>query len=131
MRTLAGNGEPGFADGQGAAVRFNHPGGLAVDVDGSILVTDRDIRAHGHRAPGVGAQARARGGARVGDGVRGAAHQDHSGAVDSGAWILALFFFFFFFLSFSQPLPRQAVPRRGGGDNAREPLGICPRACPK
>jgi hypothetical protein len=40
VRTLAGNGEPGFVDGQGAAVRFNCPAGLAVDVDDSILVTD-------------------------------------------------------------------------------------------
>jgi DNA-binding beta-propeller fold protein YncE len=40
VRTLAGNGEPGFVDGQGAAARFNWPMGLAVNVDGSILVTD-------------------------------------------------------------------------------------------
>jgi hypothetical protein len=40
VRTLAGNGEPGFVDGQGAAARFNHPSGLALDVDGSILVVD-------------------------------------------------------------------------------------------
>jgi sugar lactone lactonase YvrE len=45
VRTLAGNGEPGFVDGQGAAARFNHPMGLAVDVDGSILVTDGDNHA--------------------------------------------------------------------------------------
>ena len=36
----ASNGERGFADGQGAAARFNYPIGLAVDVDGSIQVTD-------------------------------------------------------------------------------------------
>ena len=41
VRTLAGSGEAGFADGQGAAVRFNHPAGLARDKDGSILVADR------------------------------------------------------------------------------------------
>ena len=41
VRTLAGSGEAGFADGQGAAVRFNHPAGLAWDKDGSILVADR------------------------------------------------------------------------------------------
>jgi DNA-binding beta-propeller fold protein YncE len=41
VRTLAGNGNRGFVDGQGAAARFNEPVGLAVDVDGSILVTDR------------------------------------------------------------------------------------------
>ena len=41
VRTLAGNGEAGFADGQGAAARFNYPTGLARDKDGSILVADR------------------------------------------------------------------------------------------
>ena len=40
VRTLAGNGERSFVDGQGAAARFNCPVGLAVDVDDSILVTD-------------------------------------------------------------------------------------------
>ena len=40
VRTLAGNGEPGLVDGQGAAARFNFPAGLAVDVDDSILVTE-------------------------------------------------------------------------------------------
>jgi hypothetical protein len=40
VRTLAGNGEAGFADGQGAAARFNCPAGLALDADGSLLVTD-------------------------------------------------------------------------------------------
>ena len=40
VRTLAGNGEAGFADGQGAAARFNFPTALARDKDGSILVAD-------------------------------------------------------------------------------------------
>jgi len=40
VRTLAGNGEAGFADGQGAAARFTYPEGLALDVDGSVLVAD-------------------------------------------------------------------------------------------
>jgi hypothetical protein len=40
VRTLAGNGEAGFADGQGAAARFNYPTGLARDMDGSILVAE-------------------------------------------------------------------------------------------
>jgi hypothetical protein len=40
VRTLAGNGEAGFADGQGAAARFNRPTGLSRDKDGSILVAD-------------------------------------------------------------------------------------------
>jgi hypothetical protein len=41
VRTLAGNGEAGFADGQGAAARFNFPTALARDKDGSILVADQ------------------------------------------------------------------------------------------
>ena len=42
VSTLAGNGEAGFADGQGAAARFNKPAGLARDKDGSILVSDNN-----------------------------------------------------------------------------------------
>jgi sugar lactone lactonase YvrE len=45
VRTLAGNGEAGFADGQGAAARFNNPKGLARDTDGSILVADSENHA--------------------------------------------------------------------------------------
>jgi DNA-binding beta-propeller fold protein YncE len=41
VRTIAGNGEAGFADGQGAAARFHRPMGLALDKDGSILVADK------------------------------------------------------------------------------------------
>ena len=41
VRILAGSGEAGFADGQGAAARFNGPAGLALDADGSsVLVAD-------------------------------------------------------------------------------------------
>ena len=40
VRTLAGNGEEGFVDGQGGAARFNDPLGLALDVDGSLLMAD-------------------------------------------------------------------------------------------
>jgi len=40
VRTLAGNGEPGLVNGQGEHARFNMPGGLALDVDGSLLVTE-------------------------------------------------------------------------------------------
>jgi hypothetical protein len=36
----AGNGETGYADGQGAAARFQYPTGLALGKDGSILVAD-------------------------------------------------------------------------------------------
>ena len=39
MRTLAGNGEPGFVDGQEAEARFNNPTGLELDKDERILVT--------------------------------------------------------------------------------------------
>jgi hypothetical protein len=35
VRTVAGNGERGFVDVQGAAARFNRPVGLALDVDDS------------------------------------------------------------------------------------------------
>ncbi len=40
VRTLVGNGQPGFADGQGADARFNQPGGLAMDPEGNVLVAD-------------------------------------------------------------------------------------------
>ena len=40
VRKLAGNGEAGFADGQGAASRFNCPVGLSRYENGSILVAD-------------------------------------------------------------------------------------------
>ncbi len=66
VRTLADGGGAGFADGQGAAARFNYPGGLAVDVDESILVTDfvnnavAPVAGNGHQeyADGEGAAAR-------------------------------------------------------------------------
>ena len=40
VRTLVGNGQPGFADGQGADARFNEPSGLAMDPEGNVLVAD-------------------------------------------------------------------------------------------
>jgi len=40
VTTLAGNGEAGYADGVGDTVRFNQPGGIVVDADGTIYVTD-------------------------------------------------------------------------------------------
>ena len=40
VKTLAGNGEDGFVDGQGSTVRFNQPRGLALDLDGNLLVAD-------------------------------------------------------------------------------------------
>ena len=40
VSTLAGNGEEGFADGQGDAVRFNCPEGVELVVNDEILVSD-------------------------------------------------------------------------------------------
>jgi len=41
VRTLVGNGQAGFADGQGAHARFRCPAGLALDAEGNVLVADR------------------------------------------------------------------------------------------
>jgi hypothetical protein len=40
VSTLAGSGSAGFADGAGAAAQFNYPIGVAVDGEGSIIITD-------------------------------------------------------------------------------------------
>lgn len=40
VRTLAGASAPGFADGTGAAARFDTPCGLAIATDGTLLVAD-------------------------------------------------------------------------------------------
>jgi streptogramin lyase len=40
VRTLVGNGEAGFADGQGADARLSYPSGLAMDPEGNVLVAD-------------------------------------------------------------------------------------------
>lgn len=40
VRTLAGNGQAGYQNGQGASVRFNTPSGLALGADGSLYVAD-------------------------------------------------------------------------------------------
>jgi sugar lactone lactonase YvrE len=40
VTTVAGNGQAGFADGLGAAARFSHPFGVALDRDGMLLVSD-------------------------------------------------------------------------------------------
>jgi len=40
VRTLVGNGQRGFADGQGADARFHYPSGLAMDPEGNVLVAD-------------------------------------------------------------------------------------------
>lgn len=40
VTTLAGNGEPGFVDGQGESAAFNNPQGVAVDANGNVYVAD-------------------------------------------------------------------------------------------
>lgn len=40
VRTLAGNGVPGWADGAPETARFNNPGGLALDATGDLVVAD-------------------------------------------------------------------------------------------
>jgi hypothetical protein len=45
VRTLAGNGEAGFADRQGDASHLNHPKGPDVGQGLSILVADSDNHA--------------------------------------------------------------------------------------
>jgi sugar lactone lactonase YvrE len=42
VSTLAGSGSAGFADGAGAAAQFNYPYGVAVDGEGSIIITDQE-----------------------------------------------------------------------------------------
>jgi sugar lactone lactonase YvrE len=40
VSTLAGSGNPGYADGTGAAATFNTPTGIAVDANGNVYVAD-------------------------------------------------------------------------------------------
>jgi sugar lactone lactonase YvrE len=40
VRTLVGNGQAGFVDGQGADARLSFPSGLAMDPEGNVLVAD-------------------------------------------------------------------------------------------
>ena len=40
--TVVGNGVPGYAEGTGAAARFNYPIGIVVDGEGTIVVSDKD-----------------------------------------------------------------------------------------
>ena len=55
VSTLAGNGEEGFADGVGAAARFNEPWGIVVDAQGAIFVADSENHCVRQVAPGDGA----------------------------------------------------------------------------
>jgi hypothetical protein len=40
VRTLAGSGKPGYADGSGAAAQFCYPAGIAVGPGGTIYISD-------------------------------------------------------------------------------------------
>ena len=55
VSTLAGNGEEGFADGVGAAARFNEPWGIVVDAQGAIFVADTRNHCVRQVVPGDGA----------------------------------------------------------------------------
>jgi streptogramin lyase len=44
VSTLAGNGQPGFADGEPHDAQFQFPLGVASDDDGNVYVTDRSNR---------------------------------------------------------------------------------------
>ena len=41
VSTVAGHGQEGYADGEGAAVRFDCPCAVVVDKEGTIAVADR------------------------------------------------------------------------------------------
>ena len=42
VRTLSGDGTPGFKNGQGDASQFRFPSGIATDPDGNLIIADRD-----------------------------------------------------------------------------------------
>jgi DNA-binding beta-propeller fold protein YncE len=55
VSTLAGNGQVGFADGIGAAVRFHQPMGIVVDTQGTVFVADDKNHCVRRVAPSDGA----------------------------------------------------------------------------
>ncbi|MEW6158731.1 MAG: immunoglobulin domain-containing protein [Verrucomicrobiota bacterium] len=40
VTTLAGDGQPGFADGDGSVARFNRPGGITLHPNGTLIIAD-------------------------------------------------------------------------------------------
>jgi hypothetical protein len=51
VSTLAGNGEVGFANGQGEAARFNGPEGMALAANDEIVVADTNNQRSGSSRP--------------------------------------------------------------------------------
>jgi len=68
VSTIAGNGEEGYADGIGAAARFNEPWGIVVDAQGTIFVADSENHCLRQVSPGDGAVSTLAGDAEEGSG---------------------------------------------------------------
>jgi len=75
VSTLAGNGEAGYADGVGDAVRFNKPYGIALDADGTIYVADCENNCVRQVSPDDGAVS-----TLAGEGKEGAGFADGPGS---------------------------------------------------
>jgi hypothetical protein len=59
VRTLAGNGDPGWRDGPGAQAMFRAPTAVAYGPDGSLYVVDSDNHRIRQIVPGADAQSTA------------------------------------------------------------------------